>query len=98
MNDSEHPSQAPPAGEQLHLPGPSIKPFITAIAITLTVIGTTINILSSIVGLIVLVIVVACGSATPGATSPSCPKNTGTKLGRTPAPSARGAVPSRPER
>ncbi len=59
MNDSEHPSQAPPAGEQLHLPGPSIKPFITAIAITLTVIGTTINILLSIVGLIVLVIVVA---------------------------------------
>ena len=59
MNDSEHPSQAPPAGEQLHLPGPSIKPFITAIAITLIVIGTTINILLSIVGLIVLVIVVA---------------------------------------
>ena len=58
MNDSEHPSQAPPAGEQLHLPGPSIKPFITAIAITLVVIGTTINILLSIVGLIVLVIVV----------------------------------------
>ena len=59
MNDSEHPSQAPPAGEQLHLPGPSIKPFITAIAITLMVIGTTINILLSIFGLIVLVIVVA---------------------------------------
>ena len=59
MNDSEHPSQAPPAGEQLHLPGPSIKPFITAIAITLIVIGTTINILLSIFGLIVLVIVVA---------------------------------------
>ena len=58
MNGSEHPSQAPPTGEQLHLPGPSIKPFITAIAITLVVIGTTINILLSIVGLIVLVIVV----------------------------------------
>ena len=58
MNDSEHPSQAPPSGEQIHLPGGSIKPFITAIAITLVVIGTTINILLSIVGLIVLVIVV----------------------------------------
>ena len=58
MNDSEHPSQAPPAGEQLHLPGPSIKPFITAIAITLAVIGTTINIIISIVGLILLVVVV----------------------------------------
>jgi len=59
VNDNEHPTQAPPAGEQLHLPGPSIKPFITAIALTLVVIGTTINILLSIVGLIALVIVVA---------------------------------------
>ena len=58
MNDSEHPNHAPPAGEQLHLPGPSIKPFVTAIAITLTVIGTTINIIISIFGLILLVIVV----------------------------------------
>lgn len=58
MTDNEHPTQAPPAGEQLHLPGPSIKPFITAIAITLAVIGTTINIILSIVGLIALVIVV----------------------------------------
>jgi hypothetical protein len=58
VNDSEHPTQAPPAGEQLHLPGPSIKPFLTAIAITLGVIGTRINIILSIVGLIALVIIV----------------------------------------
>ena len=58
MTDSEHPTPAPPAGEQLHLPGPSIKPFLTAIAITLVVIGTTINIILSIVGLIALVIIV----------------------------------------
>ena len=58
MSDREHPNQAPPAGEQLHLPGPSIKPFMTAIAITLIVIGTTINIILSIVGLIGLVILV----------------------------------------
>jgi hypothetical protein len=58
VTDSEHPTPAPPAGEQLHLPGPSIKPFMTAIAITLIVIGTTINIILSIVGLIALVILV----------------------------------------
>jgi hypothetical protein len=58
VKDGEHPTQAPPSGEQLHLPGPSIKPFITAVAITMVVIGTTINILLSIVGLILLVIVV----------------------------------------
>ena len=58
MTDTDHPTQAPPAGEQLHLPGPSIKPFMTAIAITLIVIGTTINIIISIIGLIALVIIV----------------------------------------
>jgi hypothetical protein len=58
VSDAEHPTPAPPAGEPIHLPGPSIKPFVTAIAITLAVIGTTINIIISIVGLIVLVVVV----------------------------------------
>ena len=57
MNDSEHPTQAPPAGEQLHLPGPSIKPFLTAIAITLVVIGTTIfPPIPSIIGGILLIV------------------------------------------
>ena len=58
MSDSQHPTPAPPAGEPIHLPGPSIKPFLTAIAITLVVIGTTINIIISIVGVIMLVVVV----------------------------------------
>jgi hypothetical protein len=58
LTDGDHPTQAPPTGEQLHLPGPSIKPFMTAIAVTLIVIGTTINIILSIVGLIALVILV----------------------------------------
>jgi len=58
VSDGEHPTQAPPAGEPIHLPGPSILPFLCAIAITLVVIGTTINIIISIVGLIMLVIVV----------------------------------------
>ncbi|MGH2885899.1 MAG: hypothetical protein ACRDPA_24935 [Solirubrobacteraceae bacterium] len=58
MSDSEHPVPAPPAGEELHLPGPSILPFACAIALTLVVIGTTINIIISIVGLIAFVIIV----------------------------------------
>jgi hypothetical protein len=40
MTDIEHP--VPPAGEDIHLPGPSIKPFLVAVGLTLTVIGTTI--------------------------------------------------------
>ena len=58
MNEGEHPAPAPPAGEELHLPGPSILPFAAAIALTLVVIGTTINLLISIVGLIALVVII----------------------------------------
>jgi membrane protein implicated in regulation of membrane protease activity len=58
VSDSEHPAPAPPAGEELHLPGPSILPLAAAIAITLIVIGTTISLILSIVGLVALVIIV----------------------------------------
>ena len=58
MNESEHPEPPPPPGEELHLPGPSLLPFLCAIAITLVVVGTTINIILSIIGLIALVIIV----------------------------------------
>ena len=40
MTDVEHP--VPPAGEEIHLPGPSIKPFLVGAGITLAVIGITI--------------------------------------------------------
>jgi len=58
VNEADHPASAPPPGEEIHLPGPSILPFACAIAITLVVIGTTINIIISIVGLVALVIIV----------------------------------------
>jgi hypothetical protein len=40
MSDVEHP--VPPAGEDIHLPGASVKPILCAAGITLSVIGTTI--------------------------------------------------------
>ncbi|MCW3056049.1 MAG: hypothetical protein JWO21_18 [Solirubrobacterales bacterium] len=33
--------EAPPVGEEIHLPGPSILPVLTAIGITLVLIGVT---------------------------------------------------------
>jgi hypothetical protein len=36
-------SVAPPVGEEIHLPGPSVIPVVTAVGITLAVIGTTID-------------------------------------------------------
>jgi hypothetical protein len=48
--------EAPPAGEEIHLPGPSLIPFVSAIGITLAVIGTTINWLFSIIGLAIFLV------------------------------------------
>jgi hypothetical protein len=33
--------EVPPAGEEIHLPGPSILPVLTAVGITLTLVGIT---------------------------------------------------------
>lgn len=52
---NEVPQDAPPVGEEVHIPGPTLLPFLTAIGITLIVIGTTINwIFSAIGGVIVI--------------------------------------------
>jgi hypothetical protein len=53
----EHPGAAPPAAEEIHLPGPTILPLVAAIAITLIVIGTTLGWYLSAIGGVVLVIV-----------------------------------------
>jgi Flp pilus assembly protein TadB len=58
VNELDHPVPAPPAGEEIHLPGPSLLPFLCAIAITLVVVGTTISLVLSIVGLVLLVLIV----------------------------------------
>jgi hypothetical protein len=42
----------PPAGEEIHLPGPSVDPVLLAFGITLVVVGTTIFIGLTIAGAI----------------------------------------------
>jgi Flp pilus assembly protein TadB len=54
----EHPTPAPPAGEEVHLPGPTILPLVTAIGITFIVIGTTLGWWLSIVGAVIVVVCV----------------------------------------
>ncbi|MGO9794291.1 MAG: hypothetical protein ACLP8S_33635 [Solirubrobacteraceae bacterium] len=49
-------TQAPPAGEEIHLPGASIIPLTTAVGITLTVIGTTIDWIWTVLGVIIFLI------------------------------------------
>jgi hypothetical protein len=45
--------EIPPAGEEIHLPGPSIIPFAMAAGITLSIIGLTLDWLWSAIGLII---------------------------------------------
>jgi hypothetical protein len=49
---------APPAGEEIHLPGPTLIPFACAIGITLAVIGTTIDWIFSAIGVVIFLITV----------------------------------------
>jgi hypothetical protein len=53
--------ETPPAGEEIHLPGPSALPIVCGAAITMVVIGTTIgpHFIISIVGLIIFIITAA---------------------------------------
>jgi hypothetical protein len=55
--ETEHSTApVPPAGEEIHIPGPTILPLVTAIAITLIVIGTTLTWIISIIGGVVLIV------------------------------------------
>lgn len=54
MSDIDN--DTPPAGEDIHLPGPSILPVLSAIAITCMVIGLTISWWFSIFGVVLFVV------------------------------------------
>jgi hypothetical protein len=46
----------PPVGEEIHLPGGSVLPLVVAIGITLTVIGSTIWWVWSLIGFVTFVV------------------------------------------
>ncbi len=49
MSDELEP-QAPPAGEEIHIPGSSIQPLLLAIGLTLALVGVTISWVLTIFG------------------------------------------------
>jgi len=51
--------EVPPVGEEIHLPGPSILPLLTAVGITLALVGITTFIEFTVVGVILTVWCVA---------------------------------------
>jgi hypothetical protein len=50
MSDADREYPAPPVGEEIHLPQPSVIPILTAVGITLIVVGTTLSIVFVIAG------------------------------------------------
>jgi O-antigen/teichoic acid export membrane protein len=51
--------ELPPAGEEIHLPGPSVQPFLLAVAITAFIVGLTWKTWLLIAGAVVAVVVIA---------------------------------------
>ncbi len=47
--------EIPPAGEDIHLPGPSIQPLLLAVGITIALLGVTLSIFLVIFGVILSV-------------------------------------------
>lgn len=42
--------EVPPVGEEIHLPGPSILPVLTAVGITMLLVGLTTFLVLSVIG------------------------------------------------
>ncbi len=51
--------EVPPSGEEIHLPGPSILPVLTAVGITLALIGITTFIEFTVVGVLLTLYCIA---------------------------------------
>jgi hypothetical protein len=43
VSDLEHRDAAPPAGEQIHLPGPSVLPLINAASLAFAIVSITLS-------------------------------------------------------
>jgi hypothetical protein len=47
--------EVPPVGEEVHLPGPSILPVLTAVGITLALVGITTMIELTVIGVLLTI-------------------------------------------
>jgi hypothetical protein len=56
MSPQDHiapPGDAPPAGEGVHLPGPTLVPIVTAFGVSLALVGVVMNLLLVVVGVVI---------------------------------------------
>jgi hypothetical protein len=45
-------TQAPPLGEEIHMPEPSLLPILNAVGVTLALVGLTLSIAVTVIGLV----------------------------------------------
>jgi Cytochrome c oxidase subunit IV len=50
--------QAPPSGEAIHLPGPSYLPVLTALGISLAIVGVVVTWVMSVIGGVIAVVAI----------------------------------------
>ena len=53
MSIQKHPSkrqEAPPVGEEIHLPGPSLIPLVNAIGLALVILGLAVSLILTAIG------------------------------------------------
>jgi hypothetical protein len=49
-------TDAPPVGEEVHMPEPSILPIVNAVGVTLSLVGLTLSIAITIIGLVIFLV------------------------------------------
>jgi len=49
-------TEAPPVGEEVHMPEPSILPIVNAVGVTLALVGITLSLVVSIIGLTLFIV------------------------------------------
>ena len=59
MADLDDSLEAPPAGEQIHLPEPSLLPFLNAIGISIAIIGIPISLILVVPGAVLFLVTAA---------------------------------------
>jgi hypothetical protein len=48
----------PPAGEEIHLPGPSVQPALLAVGISVALVGVTLSIVFVVAGVLLSLVVI----------------------------------------
>ena len=49
-------TEAPPVGEEVHMPEPSMLPIVNAVGVSLSIVGLTLSIAITIIGLVIFLV------------------------------------------